>query len=452
MTTTAAPAETTRHVEAPVTLNDPPPRVLGFWDQCGLWANLGVSLLAPIGALFVLEPFGYARMSYVGAFVAVVVGTLVGTALLAVATIPGAKTGAPSMVLLRGLFGTRVSYLPTALNVLQLLGWATFEIVTITAAARQLLPWHSVRWPYIVSAGVLTTLMTIRPLGVVRVLRRYALVAVAVATTYLFIELLRHPHPSLTRGSWSGFGVATDVLIAVSVSWVPLASDYSRHSRTVRTAATSAFVGYAVAQIVYYTLGLVALATVVHSSSPTQHDMFAAFIAVPVGWLAFAVLTARELDESFADSYSTVLSIQNVVPWFDRRILAVCVGAIATLGALVIQIGDYQNFLYLLGSVFVPLFAVFAIDYFVFGGARSWALDVDAPPRWRMLVPWLVGFAMYQLVSPPDVGGWATWWARVDSWLHFTKQSWMSASVLSFLAAAVITGLVAALPGARRAD
>jgi NCS1 family nucleobase:cation symporter-1 len=349
------------------------------------------------------------------------------------------------MVLLRGLFGTKVSYLPTALNVLQLIGWAIFEIVAITAATQQLVPWHGPRWPYIVLAGVLTTAMTIRPLGVVRVLRRYALVAMALATAYLFIQLLRHPLPSLTHGSWSGFGVATDVLIAVSVSWVPLASDYSRHSRGVRTAATSAFIGYSLTQIAYYALGLLALATVVHASGPngpSQHDMFAALIAVPVGWLAVAVLTARELDESFADSYSTVLSIQNVIPWFDRRVLAVVVGAIATAGALVVHIGDYVNFLYLLGSVFVPMFAVFVVDYFVLGGSRRWDVGPDVPARWPMLVPWACGFVMYQLVYAPDVGGWQGWWAQVDRWLHFTWQSWMSASVLSFAAAAVVTLIV----------
>ena len=43
-----------QRAEAPFTLNEPPPRVLGFWDQFGLWANLGVSLLGPVGALGVL--------------------------------------------------------------------------------------------------------------------------------------------------------------------------------------------------------------------------------------------------------------------------------------------------------------------------------------------------------------------------------------------------------------
>src|SRR3954467_10288850 len=355
--------------EAPFTLEEPPPRVLGWFDQIGLWGNLGMSILGPVTAIYILQPYQLGQMSYVAAATAIVVGTILGTLLIAAAAVPGAQTGAPSMVLLRGLFGARLSYLPTLLNVTQLIGWSVFEIVTITAAAQQLLPWHSVRWPYVVSAGVLTILMTLRPLGFVRLLRRYALVAVAAATIYLYVELLRQPLGSVTQGSWSGFWLGADVVIAAAVSFVPLASDYSRHSRSVSKAFAASFLGYTVTQIAYYTLGLLALATVVRAdAADLQHDMFAAFIAVPVGWLAFAVLTLRELDQSFADTYSTVISVQNVWPRFDRRVLAVVVGVIATVLALALQISDYVNFLILLGSVFVPMFAVFVVDYFVLRG------------------------------------------------------------------------------------
>src|SRR3954464_5409932 len=165
--------------EAPYTLEEPPPRVLGWFDQIGLWGNLGMSILGPVTAIYILQPYQIAAMSYVAAPAAIVLGTILGTLLVAAAAVPGAETGAPSMVLLRGLFGRRLSYLPTLVNVVQLVGWSVFEIVVISAAAEQLphMP-KDHRWPYVVVAGVLTTLMAIRPLGVVRILRRYALAAV----------------------------------------------------------------------------------------------------------------------------------------------------------------------------------------------------------------------------------------------------------------------------------
>ena len=153
----------------------------------------------------------------------------------------------------------------------------------------------------------------------------------------------------------------------------------------------------------------------------------------------------RELDQSFADTYSTVVSMQNFWPRFDRRILAVVVGAAATLLALTLQISDYFSFLYLLGSVFVPMFAVFVVDYFLLSGRNSWDTSAEARPRWPMLIPWLAGFAMYQLVYSPDVLGWDRAWQHIREAIHFTWQSWMSASLLSFGVAFVLTLIVAPL-------
>src|SRR3954447_24230518 len=428
--------EPEEHLEAPFTLEEPPPRVLGWWDQIGLWGNLGMSILGPVTAIFILQPATGGQMSYVAAALAIIVGTILGTLLIAAAAVPGAETGAPSMVLLRGLFGRRLSYLPTTVHVVQLVGWSVFEIVVISAAAEQLLPWDGHRWPYVVVAGALTTLMAIKPLGVIRILRRYALVLVTLSTIYLYVELLRHPLPSLTHGSWAGFWPGADYAIAAAVSFAPLASDYSRHARSTRSAFGAPMIGYTVAQAASYILGLVAIATVVRASDAASTTaMFGAFIAVPVGWLAFGVLVARELDQSFADSYSTVMSVQNVFPRFDRRILAVLVGTVATVLALALDINSYANFLALLGSLFVPLTAVLLVDYFI-GHRRHWDVSERAPSRPAMLVPWLLGVVTYQLVNPGYVGWWVERWTTVQGWVHFSYHTWMSASVLSFGVAA----------------
>jgi putative hydroxymethylpyrimidine transporter CytX len=438
----AAPPKTS---EPGRTLADPQPRTLGFLDQTALWGNLGISLLGPVTAVYVVAP----GMSFVAAFAAVVVGTLIGTAGLALANVAGARTGKPAMVLLRGLFGARLSFLPTALNVVQVLGWAIFEIVVISQAASQLLPWHA-HWAYILIAGLLTTLMAIRPLGSVRLLRRYALIAVLVAMAYLTIQLFRTPLPSFTHGTWHGFWVGVDLVIAVSVSWIPLAADYSRHARTPRGAFGGSFVGYGVTQIFCYGLGLLAFATVA-AKDPSQQGMFGAFIAVPVGWLAFGVLLLRELDESFANVYSTAVSTQNLRPHWDRRALAVAIGAVATLGALWLDRSSfqaaYQNFLSLIGSIFIPMFAVFVVRYFVRHDDRDWDTSDTAPSRWPLLVPWILGFITYQLLNPGLVTSWARLWTHVQGWLHFAPASWMSASILSFAVAFVATLVV---PSGRR--
>ena len=441
-TETQTPAQFTivtgdSRAEAPKTLDEPVPQALSVFDQFGLWGNLGVSLLGFTGAMFVLQPLGSGPyLSLAAGLTAIVLGTVLGTLPVALSGVQGTQTGAPAMVLLRGLFGARLSYLPTVVNIAQCVGWGVFEIVTISTAAHQILP-ALPKYAYVLIAGVLTALLTIRPLGAIRVLRKYAAVAVIVVVVYLLVQLLRHPLPAFTHGTWSGFWAATDTVVAAAISFAPLAADYTRHSRSGRATFTGALVGYGITQIVCYTIGLLALLTV--AKDPTH--IYGAFIALPVGSIAFAVLAIRELDQSFADVYSTAVSIQNLRPMWDRRILAGAISVLATAGALWLNISDYENFLTLLGSVFVPMSAVLIVDYFLIARG-DWDLSPRARSRWLMLLPWAAGFVMYQLVNPGYVTWWVNVWSHIASALGFTAASWMSASIMSFVVAAVITAAV----------
>jgi putative hydroxymethylpyrimidine transporter CytX len=432
-----------RRSEVGRTLAEPVPQSLGLLDQFGLWGNLGVSLLGFTGAIFVLQPGGAGtpELSLAAALTAIVAGTLFGTLVLALAGIPGAQTGAPAMVLLRGLFGARVSYLPTVVNVLQLFGWGIFELVTIATAAHTVAP-ALPRWGYVLIAGGATAALTIRPLGAIRVLRRYATGAVLIVMCYLFIQLIRHPLPAFTHGTWSGYWAASDTVVAVAISFAPLAADYTRHSRSARAAFAGALAGYSLTQVLCYVIGLLALVTVARGNAG---DIFGAFIALPLGSLGFAILAARELDQSFADVYSTAVSMQNLRPLWDRRVLAGVITALTTAGALWLNIADYENFLTLLGSVFVPLSAVLIADYFAGYLAvprRHWDLSAAARSRWAMLLPWAAGFVVYQLINPGYVSWWASAWVTFGRDVGFPRAGWMSASILSFCTAGILTLLV----------
>ncbi len=434
-----------RHAEVPRTLVEPVPQALGLIDQFGLWGNLGVSLLGFTGAIFVLQPNGGGtpELSFLAALTAILVGTALGTLAIAFSGVAGARTGAPAMVLLRGVFGSRLSYVPTLINIVQLLGWGIFELVTIATAARTVEPGLA-QWVYVVIAGTITGLLTLRPLGAIRILRRIATPAVLVVLVYLFVELLRHPMPALAHGTWTGFWAATDTVIAVAISFAPLAADYTRHSRTPRTAFWGAFAGYGVTQVLCYVIGLVALVTVARNPS----DIYGAFIAVPLGTLGFALLAARELDQSFADVYSTVVSIQNLRPLWDRRVLALVVATLTTALALGINIADYENFLVLLGSVFVPLTAVFIVDFFLLSKGHL-NLSARAQSRSTMLIPWGIGFVVYQLINPGYIGWWVAMWGRIGTALHFHAPSWMSASLTSFVVSVIATLVTGAVVAAR---
>jgi NCS1 family nucleobase:cation symporter-1 len=434
-----------RHSEVGRNLAEPVPRALSLIDQLGLWGNLGVSLLGFTGAIFVLQPGGPGtpELSMAAALTAIVAGTVLGTLPTALAGLPGARTGAPAMVLLRGLFGARLSYLPTMVNILQCLGWGVFELVTIATAAHTVAP-ALPRWAYVLLAGVLTAVLAAHPLGFIRTLRKYVTIAVVIVLVYLFVQLVRHPLPGFTHGTWSGYWAATDTVVAAAISFAPMAADYTRHSRSQRDQLAGTMVGYGTTQILCYVIGLLALLTVAHGN---PGDIYGAFIALPVGTVGFAILAARELDQSFANVYSTAVSTQNLRPLWDRRVLAVTIAAATTAGALWLNIADYENFLDLLGSVFVPMSAVLIADFFVVSRGR-WDLSAAARSRWLMLVPWAAGFVTYQLINPGYVSWWVSAWAWISRQIHFTAATWMSASILSFVMAALVTLLAGGISAA----
>ncbi|MCF2526475.1 purine-cytosine permease family protein [Yinghuangia soli] len=435
--------------EAPLVLDtaSTPPKPLGFRDQFSFWANLGVSLIGFSTAFAFMQPVGYPQMSLIAATVAIALGTLVGTAMVAVSGLPGAATGAPSMALLRGLFGTKLSYLPTGMNIIQCIGWGVFELKVIAMGGEQLTDGRGPDWLYVVLAGALTTAMTLRPLGMLRILRRYVTIAVGIAMLYFTVQLVRAGVPDLTEGSWRGFLPVVDASVALAVSWVPLAADYTRHSRDEKSAFWGAVTGYASTGIWCSLLGILAFA-----QTPKGGDVFDTLLGITAGWLFFSILVIREVDQSFANVYSTAMSIQNLAPRLDRRIVCLAVGALVTGFALLIDdFSKYESFLYLIGSVFVPLLGVTAVDWFLGRGRTSWNLAEDAPARWAMLLPWILGFSVYQLINPGSIGWWADFWTAAQDALHIHPQSWTSATLFAFAASAFGTLALVRIDRARSA-
>lgn len=446
----SSPRPEVRHAEAPNTLVEAAPRTLGLLDQFGFWGNLGVSLFGLTTASTIMFALQTRPLPVIGSVLALVVGTVIGGAILGVSLMLGARTGVPAMVLLRGLVGAKASYLPTVLNIIQNLGWGTFEIVLIAESMRSVSHDNLPRDLCVVVAGVITTGLTIRPLGSIRVLRKYVTLLVVIATVVLAIGLLRRHIPPVTGASWGGFWLGVDAVVAVSISWVPLGADYSRHARTERSAFLGGFVGYGVTQIACYLVGLIALLQVIAN----PNAIFNLYLGLPLGTIALVVLVLRETDQSFANTYSTALSIQNLRPRWDRRILSVLIGTLLTLAALRIHIGDYYNFLALIGAVFVPMSGALVAAWVRTRG-DGWDVSESAPTRPAMLVAWLAGFVAYQLINPGQLAHWSTFWNRLGGDLHLSGHVWLSASLasfaVSFLLAVPFAGARAGGPAARPA-
>src|SRR5262245_14736277 len=394
-------------------------RQLGSWGFAVLWGDLGIGLLVLLAGSFLVP-----ALSPPQALGACVVGSVIGVALLGLTGLVGSQTGLPTMVCLRPALGLRGSYVATALNVVQLLGWTVFELAIMGHAANAVvrsLTGFDAAWFWIVVFGAAVIALGLwGPVAVVREwLTKFALGAVVLTTAWLTWRLAgRVDIGALWAAPAAGglsFWAAVDIVIAMPISWLPLVCDYSRFARRPAPAFWGTTLGYLVANVWFYALGALILLGMRTSPEPKA---FVEAIAILAGPLMLLVLLADETDEAWADLYSCAVSIQNAFPRATVRALVLALGAVSILLALVFDVTRYEDFLLLIGAVFVPLFGVLAADYFLVRRGRyvpAALLAADGTGgvvpgvRWQGAVPWALGVVLYLWIAgrlePFGLGG-----------------------------------------------
>ena len=444
----------TSPVEAPLTLemSSDPGRSLGVRDQLTLWASLGVSLLIPATAVFVVQPRAdLPPLTTTAALVAVLAGTAVGSWLLAGVASISTVHGTPAMATLRALLGRRGSLVPTALNIVQCCGWAALEVYVIAQVATAFTDGRGRIW-WTLTAGALATAMAVRPLRSVRVIRKYLMWLVVAASGYLLWHVVsamwHHPSaPGPTR-SWDAVWLAFDIVVTMPVSWAVLAGDWTRHSRRRRDTVVGVSIGYGASCVVFFLIGVLAVSNSTALAAQYSPSAFVdGLLALPVGALALAVLAVDEIDEAFANIYSTAMSTQNLAARVDRRWLVLAVGVLATALAATVNLEGYESFLLLIGAVFLPLVAVLLTDWFIVRRVRNGRAGAGfspAAPDAPVVVyagAWLLGACVYSTISPAGVPAWSAFWTTIGTKVPWLAHLTPSATLTTLVVTAAVTAV-----------
>ena len=359
-----------------------------------LWSSLGVGLLVFSAGSFL------AAAKFVDAILAIIVGSVVGSLLLALAGKIGSDHAVPSLVSTRPSFGIRGAYLPALLNVMQLIGWTIFEIM-IMSKATEILTWNRIpyyAWTIMFGAFVIL-LGIVGPLSVVRQwLEKFAIWIVYASSIIIVVSLLMSGHISkmlLSSGSGMSFFSALDIVIALPVSWMPLVSDYNRFAKDSRGAFRGTFVGFAITNILFY-FGGVLLGT---------SDVFAILFAIQSIFFGFLLLLfiLHETTNAFADVYSSSVSTQSIYRKIKQRHLIVGFTVLSSVLAMTIPISQYETFILLIGAVFVPLFGVVLSDYYIVK-RRHYRQNMMYGSNvtkigYPAMMAWLFGVLLYFLLS-----------------------------------------------------
>jgi nucleobase:cation symporter-1, NCS1 family len=433
----------------------PEHRRLGGLDFAVLWGDLSIGLLVILTGALLVPALGLPQ-----AMLAIAVGSVVGCIPLALVGSAGAREGVPTMVLFRPVLGRRGSYLPTVLNIVQLVGWTGFELWAMSLVANRVLRIGYYPWLAVV-AVVCTALALGGPIVVIRRwLERFGAWVIGAVGLWITFRVLQTADLSAIwqakgqGGFPNHFLLAVDLVIVMPVSWLPLVADYNRFARRGVTGNLGTFAGYAVGNAWFYALGALLVLSAGLPQFATPGDLGSAISAVAGGWVVLLALLVGETDEAFADVYSAAVSSQNLLERIRQRpaVLGVAAAGVALAAWLGhrpdLAVGNYEQFLFLLGSVFVPLFGVFVADYFVLGNRPADLFDGARRAGWRLraLVPWVVGFLLYQWSVPSGLAGWRDGLQTVfHDWLHLPFPLWdsaLGASIPGFAAALLLSLVV----------
>ncbi len=353
-----------------------------------LWFGAAVSIAEIFtGTLFV--PLGFAK-----GFFAIIAGHIIGCILLYYAGIIGAKSGKSSMESVGLSFGNKGRNFFALLNVLQLVGWTAVMIIQGSRAIGVMLNTSigvqaDLLWCVIIGAAILVwVIIGPKNLGKVNIV---AVGGLFILTILLGFTVFKGGSQTNISGELS-FGSAIELSIAMPLSWLPLISDYTKDAKHPLTAARVSVITYFAGSIFMYTIGLGA--AIFTGGSDIAVIMYKAGFGI----LGVLIILFSTVTTTYLDVYSAGVSIKTINGRLSERTMAILVCIIGTTIAIFAPVEQYENFLYLIGSVFAPMIAVLIADYFIL---KKDKLKESADVA-NFLI-WFVGFAIYRVLLNMDI-------------------------------------------------
>ena len=350
-----------------------------------IWFGAGVSIAEILTGTY-FAPLGMAK-----GFLAIVVGHVIGCAMMLLAGLIGGYTGRSAMETVKMSFGRKGSLLFAVLNVLQLVGWTAIMIYDGALATNGILnvgPWV---WCVVIGALILVWIAVgITDLGRIN----------QIVMALLFLLTLVLCKVIFFGGSGAGapaeeamsFGAAVELAVAMPLSWLPLISDYTREAEKPFAATVASTVTYGVVSSWMYLIGMGA------AIFTGQSDIAAIMVQAGLGIAALVILVLSTVTTTFLDAWSAGISSESIWAKLKGKHVAMAVTIIGTVGAILFPMDDITDFLYLIGSVFAPMIAVQIADCFL--------LKTDVSDReWSVsrLAIWFVGFLLYRWLMGIDL-------------------------------------------------
>lgn len=360
---------------------------LTFWHFVFLWCGAAISI-AEILAGGYLAPLGFK----IG-LTAIILGNLTGTFILVLGGIIGTRENIPSITSTRISFGLYGSFLFSILNVLQLVGWTA---VMVKSAAESLNMISQSLWSInnitlwsIIVGGLIVVWIAFGMTGFKKINTLAVMLLLLLTFVLGWIVFKDNKVMSAPYLNTLSFGAGLELVVVMPLSWLPLIADYTRFAVNEKEASYGSFIGYFFGSAWMYAIGLDAA---ILYKNPDPSVML---LAAKLGLTAFAIVVLSTVTTTFMDAYSAGVTFLNIAPKLNEKGTAVMMTIIGTIVSLVFGIDKYTYFLYAIGSVFAPLFAILITDYFII--KKTTKIDLTLKLNTGALLVWIIGIAVYYI-------------------------------------------------------
>lgn len=350
-----------------------------------IWFGAGVSLAEILTGTY-FAPLGFSR-----GLLAVIIGHIIGCAMLFLAGVIGGKTRRSAMETVKMSFGEKGGMFFSFLNVLQLVGWTAIMIYDGALAADGVL--NTGRWVWCLVIGVLIILWIVIGITNLGKINTIAMAALFILTLVLCKVIFFGDSQAAAGGDAMSFGAAVELSVAMPLSWLPLISDYTREAKEpVKATAVSAIV-YGIVSCWMYVIGMGA------AIYTGESDIASIMVKAGLGIAGLLIIVFSTVTTTFLDAYSAGISSESVFAKINGKYAAIVVTVIGMIGAIIYPMDNITDFLYLIGSVFAPMIAIQIADFFILKRTESMTRSLDGV---NILI-WAAGFILYRYLMNVDI-------------------------------------------------
>ena len=343
-----------------------------------IWFGAAVSIAEILTGTY-FAPLGFTK-----GLLAILLGHVIGWAMFFFAGLIGGRTGRSAMETVKMSFGHTGGLLFAFLNVLQLVGWTAIMIYDGALAIGGIFDAGHWIWCLVIGGLIIVWILVgITNLGLINKISMTALFLL----TLVLCKVIFFSGASAggDLGEAMSFGAAVELAVAMPLSWLPIISDYTRTAEKPIKATAASCGAYFIASTWMFVIGMgAALYT-------GQDDIAAIMLQAGMGLIGILIILLSTVTTTFLDAFSAGVSGRSLIPQVSDTVLALIACAGGMVLAIAVDASRFEDFLYLIGSVFAPMTAILLSDYFILRQDHS-----SQNVCWINLILWIVGFALYR--------------------------------------------------------